>query len=94
MISLSNPASGYVSSFSPYCRAEKISLVDDNPIAHAGNLYYEVLGTSFWLVQSLVGSNPFFVSDSDGVVMSGRFWNPCQAVLRLKELMELEEGVV
>jgi hypothetical protein len=81
--------SNNVSAFSPYCRIAGIPLIDEEPISHDGYLYFEVIGTDLWLVQS---STQFFVSNSEGIVLSKKYWNPGYAVQRFLELRELEEN--
>ena len=84
--------SNNVSAFSPYCRIAGIPLIDEAPINHVGNLYFEIAGSSLWLVQSLTECNAFFVSDSEGIVLSAKFWNPGYCVERFLQLRELEEN--
>jgi hypothetical protein len=83
--------SNNVSAFSPYCKAAGIPLVDDEPVNHGGCLYFEIVGTSLWLVQSLTEGGAFFVSDSDGIALSAKFWSPCYAVERFLQLRKSEE---
>ena len=68
-----------LNAFSPYARAASLTLADEPPVPHQGALYYEILHSDLWLVAD---GQRFFVSDTNGNVLSERYWNPAYAVQR------------
>ena len=71
-------------SFSPYAKLAGVSLATDvPPIFFENALYYEVLGSDYWLVAA---GQKFYVADSYGVRRSEEYWEPCSAVMALSGL--------